>query len=127
MLAELDVSEKPVIEVLNKIDLFPAGDDGADGRAGKHCRFGLEEDSAWMHLLAAIDAALVADPLIEMRFDMPQSEGAVLGSAGGGATSRRRGLRATWSISRRAGRRRCWTGIEGFGSEDGSQLKLAAQ
>jgi GTP-binding protein HflX len=37
------------------------------------------------HLLEAIDAALVADPLIEMRFRIPQSEGAVLAALEAGA------------------------------------------
>jgi GTP-binding protein HflX len=37
------------------------------------------------HLLAAIDAALVADPLIERRFRLPQSEGAVIAALEAGA------------------------------------------
>ena len=37
------------------------------------------------HLLEAIDAALVADPVIEMQFRLPQSEGAVLAALEAGA------------------------------------------
>ena len=36
-------------------------------------------------MLGAIDAALVADPLIEMNFRLPQSEGAVLAALEAGA------------------------------------------
>jgi GTP-binding protein HflX len=37
------------------------------------------------HLLAAIDAALVTDPLIERKFRLPQSEGAVIAALEAGA------------------------------------------
>jgi GTP-binding protein HflX len=37
------------------------------------------------NLLAAIDAALVADPVIEMQLRLPQSEGAVLAALEAGA------------------------------------------
>jgi GTPase len=90
VLAELDVSKTPRIEVLNKIDLMaadgaasmaaalPMGAPGSIAVSGLK-RLGLE------HLLAAIDLALVADPLIEMRFRIPQSEGAVLAALEAGA------------------------------------------
>ena len=84
VLAELDVSKKPVIEVLNKIDLvgdheaMPMGAPGSVAVSGLK-KLGLD------HLLAAIDAALVVDPLIEMQFRLPQSEGAVLAALEAGA------------------------------------------
>jgi GTPase len=84
VLAELDVSEKPVIEVLNKIDLvldhggMPMGAPGSIAVSGLK-RLGMD------HLLAAIDMALVVDPLIEMQFRLPQSEGAVLAALEAGA------------------------------------------
>jgi GTPase len=84
VLAELDVSEKPVIEVLNKIDLvsdhgvMPMGAPGSIAVSGLK-KLGLD------NLLAAIDAALVVDPLIEMQFRLPQSEGAVLAALEAGA------------------------------------------
>jgi GTP-binding protein HflX len=84
VLAELDVSEKPVIEVLNKIDLvsdhgiMPMGAPGSIAVSGLK-KLGLD------HLLAAIDTALVVDPLVEMQFRLPQSEGAVLAALEAGA------------------------------------------
>ena len=84
VLAELDVSKKPVIEVLNKIDLvsdhgvMPMGAPGSIAVSGLK-KLGLD------NLLAAIDTALVADPLIEMQFRLPQSEGAVLAALEAGA------------------------------------------
>jgi len=82
VLAELDVATKPTLQVLNKIDLLPAGthfEAGAipvSGLTGG----GLEE------LLLAIDAALTADPLAEARFRIPQAEGRVLSALERGAT-----------------------------------------
>jgi len=82
VLAELDVSAKPTLQVLNKIDLLPpdtafeAGAIPVSGLTGA----GLEE------LLHAIDAALTADPLREARFRIPQAEGRVLSALERGAT-----------------------------------------
>jgi GTPase len=84
VLAELDVSEKPVIEVLNKIDLIPGGEGIPMGAPGSVAVSGLKKIGL-DHLLAAIDAALVADPVIEMQFRLPQSEGAVLAALEAGA------------------------------------------
>jgi GTP-binding protein HflX len=84
VLAELDVAKTPRIEVLNKIDLvaedghIPMGAPGSVAVSGLKKR-GLD------HLLTAIDAALVEDPLIEMRFRIPQSEGGVLAALEAGA------------------------------------------
>ena len=82
VLAELDVTRKPVIEVLNKIDLVPA--DVPMGAPGSIAVSGLKKQGL-DHLLEAIDAALVADPLIEMSFRLPQSEGAVMAALDAGA------------------------------------------
>ena len=82
VLAELDVTKKPVIEVLNKIDLVPA--EVPMGAPGSIAVSGLKKQGL-DHLLAAIDAALVADPLIEMNFRLPQSEGAVMAALDAGA------------------------------------------
>ena len=88
VLAELDVAGKPVIEVLNKIDLLPPEDRSLVRRSGrgKHSvlasglsKIGLDA------LLTAIDDALIADPLVEMRFRLPQSEGAALAALEAGA------------------------------------------
>jgi GTP-binding protein HflX len=84
VLAELDVSEKPVIEVLNKIDLIPGGEGIPMGAPGSVAVSGLKKIGL-DHLLVAIDAALVVDPVIEMQFRLPQSEGAVLAALEAGA------------------------------------------
>ena len=77
VLGELEVLDKPRIEVLNKVDLLPAVE-----RAGLESR-GLVLVSARTGegidaLLAVIDEALVADPLIDADLIVPQSEGAAL-------------------------------------------------
>ncbi|RSL18318.1 GTP-binding protein HflX [Edaphobacter aggregans] len=87
VLGELEVTGKPVIEVLNKVDLLApeerailAATEGPRRVAVSGLKkLGLQE------LLAAIDAALVADPLIEMNFRLPQSEGAVMAALEAGA------------------------------------------
>ncbi len=84
VLAELDVSKKPIIEVLNKIDLVADGEATPMGAPGSVAVSALKK-LGLDHLLAAIDAALVVDPVIEMRFRLPQSEGAVLAALEAGA------------------------------------------
>jgi GTP-binding protein HflX len=85
VLADLEVSAKPVIQVLNKIDLVPPQElahltnDRAAISVSSLQHTGLEK------LLLAIDAALVVDPLVESSFRLPQSEGAILASLEGGA------------------------------------------
>jgi GTP-binding protein HflX len=85
VLAELEVTGKPVLQVLNKIDLLPAGTalpQGAipvSGLTGQ----GLEG------LLVAMDAALVADPLTTASFRIPQAEGRVIAALERGATIER--------------------------------------
>ena len=83
VLAELEVTRKPTIAVLNKVDLLPdserslmgSGAVAVSGLTG----FGTEA------LLAAIDEALVRDPLVEARFRVPQSDGAVMAALEAGA------------------------------------------
>jgi GTP-binding protein HflX len=84
VLAELSVSTKPVIQVINKVDLVDpsqlaqlADRDAIPVSSLRHT--GLDQ------LLLAIDAALVVDPLIESDFRLPQSEGAILAALEGGA------------------------------------------
>jgi GTP-binding protein HflX len=84
VLAELDVSKKPIIEVLNKIDLVPDGDGAPMGAPGSIAVSGLKK-LGLDHLLEAIDVALVVDPVIEMKFRLPQSEGAILAALEAGA------------------------------------------
>ncbi len=85
VLTELAVSAKPVIQVMNKIDLVVTEElahlthdrDAIQVSSLQHT--GLEQ------LLLAIDKALVADPLIEWSFRLPQSEGSVLAALESGA------------------------------------------
>jgi GTP-binding protein HflX len=77
VLDELEVLDKPRIEVLNKIDLLTP-----EERAGLGTR-GIVTVSAQSGegidgLLAAIDEALVADPLVDAELVVPQSEGSIL-------------------------------------------------
>ena len=84
VLAELDVSKKPIIEVLNKIDLVQNSESTPLGAPGSVAVSGLKK-LGLDNLLAAIDAALVIDPVIERKFRLPQSEGAVLAALEAGA------------------------------------------
>jgi len=85
VLGELDVKGKPVIEVLNKIDLLPAEErarlerNGAAVAVSGLAKLGLEK------LLVAIDEALIVDPLIEVKLRLPQSDGAELAALEAGA------------------------------------------
>ncbi len=85
VLAELAVSTKLVIQVLNKIDLLLPQElahltsDRKTVAVSSLQRTGLEQ------LLTAIDAALVIDPIVESSFRLPQSEGSILASLEGGA------------------------------------------
>lgn len=85
VLAELDVRGKPVIEVLNKIDLLSLEERGriASG-ADQIAVSGLTKEGLGT-LLAMIDETLVADPLVEAKFRVPQSEGAALAALEAGA------------------------------------------
>ncbi len=84
VLGELDVATTTVIEVLNKIDLVTDAETMPMGAPGSIAVSGLKRQGL-DHLLAAIDAALVADPLIERQFRLPQSEGAVIAALEAGA------------------------------------------
>ena len=82
VLRELNVEDKPALQVLNKIDLLPPGAPVESGAIAVSGLTGQGLDT----LLHAIDAALTADPLIEASFRIPQSEGRVLAALERGAT-----------------------------------------
>ena len=87
VLGELGVLSKPRIEVMNKIDLLPRDERAAleaGGAVAVSAKLGCGIDG----LLARIDAALVADPIVEQRFEIPQSQGSVLAALGAGALIR---------------------------------------
>jgi GTP-binding protein HflX len=85
VLAELGSLDKPIVPVLNKVDLLSpeerlawAGDETA---AAISARTG----EGLGHLLELVDRALTADPIVEARFIVPQREGAVLAALEAGA------------------------------------------
>jgi GTPase len=89
VLGELDVKGKPVIEVLNKIDLLTPEERGriAGTVRGGPVRVAVSglRSVGLDRLLTAIDEALVVDPLVDARFRIPQAEGAALAALEAGA------------------------------------------
>jgi GTP-binding protein HflX len=85
VLAELAVSTKPVIQVLNKIDLVPPQEIAYLCSDREAIRVSALQHAGLEQLLIAIDAALIVDPLVEFNFRLPQSEGSILASLEGGA------------------------------------------
>jgi GTP-binding protein HflX len=85
VLAELAVSTKPVIQVLNKIDLVPSQELPHLSSEREAIAVSSRQHIGLEQLLIAIDAALVVDPLVEFSFRLPQSEGSILASLEGGA------------------------------------------
>ena len=81
VLAGLEVAGKPVLQVLNKCDLLPPGE---VSEAGALAVSGMTGQGIGA-LIAAIDAALVADPLMTAAFRIPQSEGRVIAALERGA------------------------------------------
>ena len=82
VLNELTVGAKPTLQVLNKVDLLPADAIFASDEIPVSGKTG----QGLAALLAKIDAALTADPLVEARFRIPQGEGRVLSALERGAT-----------------------------------------
>jgi GTP-binding protein HflX len=85
VLAELAVSTKLVIQVLNKIDLVPPQDRAHLSSDREAIPVSSLQHTGMEQLLIAVDTALVVDPLVESSFRLPQSEGAILASLEGGA------------------------------------------
>jgi GTPase len=85
VLAELAVSTKPVIQVLNKVDLVPPHDLAHLSSDREAILVSARQRTGLDQLLLAIDNALMVDPLVEASFRLPQSEGSILASLEGGA------------------------------------------
>jgi GTP-binding protein HflX len=83
VLAELGVLAKPRIEVWNKLDLLTAEQQAALG--GKGVGVSALRGAGVEGLLAALDAALTADPVTEQWLIVPQSAGEVLAALDAGA------------------------------------------
>jgi GTP-binding protein HflX len=84
VLAELDVQNKPTLQVFNKTDLLAAG--AATPMPSGAVPVSALKGEGLARLLNAIDAALTADPLLEVRFRIPQAEGRVIAAIERGAT-----------------------------------------
>ncbi len=85
VLAELQVGEKPVIEVLNKTDLLSSDERFGVIRNGVVAVSGLRREGL-EELLLEIDRLLVVDPLVVCSFRVPQSEGGVIAALEAGAS-----------------------------------------
>jgi GTP-binding protein HflX len=88
VLDELGVLGKPRIEALNKIDLL--SDEQRAALAASGVAVSAKQGLGIEGLLARIDAELVADPVVEQRFEIPQSQGTALAALGAGALIRER-------------------------------------
>ncbi len=85
VLGELESLSKPRIEVLNKIDLLPEDERAAllsctnsSPEPGSAVALSAVTGEGIPALLAAIDAALHSDPIVEAELRIPQHEGAAL-------------------------------------------------
>jgi GTP-binding protein HflX len=92
VLAELEVEDKPVLQVLNKIDLLPDPERAQleSVTSDDTVLVSGMKSTGFEGLLSAIDRALVADPLVDARFRIPQSDGAVLAALEAGALVRKK-------------------------------------
>jgi GTP-binding protein HflX len=91
VLGELEVLDKPTIEVLNKADLLTEAELGAlAGANGRAVLVSAKEHSGLDALMARLDEELVRDPILEQRLQIPQSEGDVLAALEAGAVIRER-------------------------------------
>jgi GTPase len=87
VLGELDSLSKPRIEVMNKIDLLELDErKGLESRSngGTEVAVSAFTGEGMDRLLAAIDAALHTDPILDAELRVPQQEGAVLAAIDAG-------------------------------------------
>ena len=85
VLNELAVSTKPVIQVLNKVDIVSQQELAHLSSDREAVPVSSLQHTGLQQLLMAIDAALVIDPVVEGSFRLPQSEGSIIASLEGGA------------------------------------------
>ena len=90
VLRELDSSGTPVIEVLNKADRLTAEQRAAMAENPDAVLTSGLKSEGLEALIARIDAALVADPMAEDDFRIPQSEGRIIAALDSGATIEKR-------------------------------------
>jgi GTPase len=85
VLAELGVLGKPIVPVMNKVDLLPPEKRLACLADPSVAAISATTGEGVGHLLELMDRALTADPIVEDRFMVPQREGAVLAALDAGA------------------------------------------
>ena len=91
VLGELEVLDKPRLEVLNKVDLLSDEERAAlEIGAGQAIAISAVEHTGLETLMERLDEELVLDPILEQRFQIPQSEGEVLAALEAGAVIRER-------------------------------------
>jgi GTP-binding protein HflX len=91
VLDELGVREKPQIEVVNKVDLLTEEERaGLRAGAGRPLAISAKTGDGLAELLERIDEALQADPMVDARLRIPQSEGEVIAALEAGAVIRGR-------------------------------------
>jgi GTPase len=85
VLAELGSLEKPILPVLNKIDLLSAAERLEYSSDKSAAAISAQTGEGIPHLLELMDEALTADPIVEENFKVPQREGGVLAALDAGA------------------------------------------
>jgi GTP-binding protein HflX len=85
VLGELGALDKPILSVLNKIDLLPPAERLAYAADPISAAISAQTGEGIAHLLELMDRALTADPIVEDKFIVPQREGAVLAALDAGA------------------------------------------
>ena len=78
VLKELGAMGKPILTVLNKVDLLPAQERSACAPGEWGAVVSAQTGEGVAYLVELIDRALIADPVISGQFMVPQREGAVL-------------------------------------------------
>ncbi len=85
VLAELGAKDKPTVAVMNKVDLLSPEQRSTLVADPSSASISATTGEGIGHLLALMDRALTADPIVEEKFVVPQREGAVLAALDAGA------------------------------------------
>jgi GTP-binding protein HflX len=85
VLAELGALSKPIVPVMNKVDLLPPEERMACLADPSAAAISATTGEGIGQLLELMDRALTADPIVEEKFVVPQREGAVLAALDAGA------------------------------------------
>jgi GTP-binding protein HflX len=93
VLAELGSLDKPIVPVLNKLDVLPPEERLAYTVDETAAAISARTGEGIPHLLELMDRALTADPIVEAQFMIPQREGAVLAALDAGALILKREFR----------------------------------